>query len=78
MQNAHGNDNQDRPVVTIIIGWNPNTGQLDLNAKDANPAEILGVLQMATLEAYMATKRPAPGGRIIPASMPMTPHLKGN
>ena len=67
----------ERATCLIAIEWNPNTGQLSLNAKDANPAEILGVLQMAILEAYAATKKPAPMPSILPVHGPLRPHLKG-
>lgn len=77
MLNANDRAAGERESAVIAIVWNPNTGQLDLNAKNCNPAETLGVLQMALLEAYAAIKKPAPMPAIIPARAPIMPHLKG-
>lgn len=76
MSEGNGNKREERPPATLAVVWDPNNGQLQINATEMSPMETLGVLFTTALEVYLNSKKPAAMPRIIPAS-PLMPHLKG-
>lgn len=45
-----------RPLATLEITWDPNTGNVGLKADEANQMELLGMMEMAAHALLSARK----------------------